>query len=107
MLIRDDLDTLQKVNVFHMLLADLSNLDSALIHPVITSQLMMSNLEKCLAVTHFRSYQNVATLVALKDVSHYQAHSMLARALFELAVDLELMEREIGSEEKVICFHEL
>lgn len=67
----------------------------------------MSNREKCFAVVHIRAHNNVASLLALKHVAHYQAHSMLARSLFELAVDLALLEAEAGTEEKVLCFHEL
>ncbi len=107
MLIRDELDAMQKVNVFHSLLQNLWDLDLKSIFWVVSNQLSMTRREKCIAVIHIRSHNNVTSILGLKHFAHYQAHSMLARTLFELAVDLALLDANSGAEERMLCFQQL
>ena len=45
----------------------------------------------CFRLLYYRTVNNVASLISLNNQKHFQAHTILSRALFELNVDLKLM----------------
>jgi hypothetical protein len=70
----------------------LHGFDTLEVHGVITSLLSPTQEESCHVATYLRSRTNVESLLELKTSKHVQAIAMIARALFELAVDLRLLE---------------
>src|SRR5205085_12307415 len=71
---------------------------------VIHTLLAISDREKCFIATYRRGSSNVATLLELKWPKDFQAINMLARALFELAVDARLINVVPKASEKMIAF---
>jgi Family of unknown function (DUF5677) len=53
--------------------------------------------EECYITTYYRARSNVSSLLELKAPKHFQAIGMLARGLFELAVDMALLESTQGA----------
>jgi len=71
---------------------------------VIRSLLLTSDRERCFIGTHHRFNGNVATLLELKQAKHFQAIAMLARGLFELAVDIRLIDAIPDGPRKMLEF---
>jgi hypothetical protein len=51
--------------------------------------------------TYYRARANIETLLEFKQPKHFQAIAMLARGLFELAVDIRLIDVIPNSETKM------
>jgi hypothetical protein len=97
--------TSQQMNgVFFAMLKSLDEFDEREVRGVIGTLLSPSDRETCFIATYRRASANVATLLELKVAKHFQASSMLARALFELAVDIRLINVLPDSCEKMIAF---
>ena len=60
--------------------------------------------EQCFIGTYYRTLGNIETLLVLNKSLHFQALTMLARALFELAVDVRLLEMIPNGWEKMVAF---
>lgn len=58
-------------------------------------------------VTYLRVQRNVDSMIELKHVAHFQALSMIARSIFELSVDLRLMQSVPEASERMRCFQSL
>ncbi len=76
------------LSVSHGMLISLRKFDEAEVEPVCRGQLSLSPLEECQAVQYLRVQRNIDSMIALAHVAHFQALSMLARSIFELAIDL-------------------
>ena len=59
--------------------------------------------EQCFIGTYYRTLGNIETLLVLNKSLHFQALTMLARALFELAVDVRLLEMIPNGWEKMVA----
>ena len=60
--------------------------------------------DTCFLAIYHRTAANVFSLSKLNGHQHFQAITMLARNLFELSVDLKLIDNIPGSIEKMIAF---
>jgi hypothetical protein len=63
--------------------------------------------EKCIILIYWRTAANVMSLSKLNGHQHFQAITMIARSLFELSVDLKLLDKIPDSVEKMIAFVEV
>jgi hypothetical protein len=63
--------------------------------------------EKCIILIYWRTAANVMSLSKLNGHQHFQAITMIARSLFELSVDLKLLDKIQDSVEKMIAFVEV
>jgi len=90
-------------DLFFTVLKSLEQFDQLEVRGVIETLLSPSDREQCFIASYRRSTANVATLLELKAAKHFQAISMLARALFELAVDIRLIDVIPNSCEKMIA----
>jgi hypothetical protein len=70
----------------------LHKFDQQEVKGVIRTLLSTSERERCFIATYYRASGNVASLLELKEPKHFQAIAMLARSLFELAVDIKLID---------------
>lgn len=73
-------------------LISVHNFDDLEVHPVIDGLLSPTEEECCYIATYIRVVSNVKSLIRLDASKDFQAIAMIARAIFELAVDLKLME---------------
>ncbi len=86
------------------MLKSVAKFDELEVNGVIRTLLGASDREKCFIATYIRSSANVATLMELKHPRHFQAINMLARTMFELAVDIRLIDVIPNGSQKMIAF---
>jgi hypothetical protein len=89
---------------FFTMLKSLEQFDELEVRNVLAGLLSPSEREKCFITIYHRTTANVSTLLELKKPKHFQAISMRSRALFELAVDIRLIDTLPQSCEKMIAF---
>ncbi len=89
---------------FYSVLKSLREFDQIEINGVIENLLSKTDREQCFIATYYRGVANVETLLTLESVRHFQAVAMLARGLFELAVDMRLLDGVPGGPDKMILF---
>jgi hypothetical protein len=77
---------------FYTQVKSLHAFDTLEVRGVINSLLSKTQEEECHLATYIRTQGNVESLLLLQHQKHVQAIAMLARALFELAVDARLLE---------------
>jgi hypothetical protein len=77
---------------FYTQVKSLHGFDSLEVRCVIDNLLSKTQEESCYIATYIRTIGNVESLLQLKTSKDVQAISMIARAIFELAVDARLLE---------------
>ena len=90
--------------LFYNVVKSLREFDQYEVDGVVGTLLSKTNREQCFIATYYRCAGNVDTLLTLEHVRHFQAVAMLARGLFELAVDMRLLEVVPGGSDKMILF---
>ena len=96
----------REVGRLQAVLASLHDFDNAEMLPVVKSLLAPSDHEQCFVAAYYRTVANVRTLMTFKDASHFQAIAMLARAMFELDVDVRLIPYDGKAIEKIYAFRD-
>jgi hypothetical protein len=97
-------DALKTSGQFFAVLKSVAKFDELEVSGVIRSQLLPTEREKCFIAIYLRGSANVVTLMELKHQKHFQAINMLARTLFELAVDIRLIKVIPRAIEKMVAF---
>jgi hypothetical protein len=100
-------DPLKATEQFYTMVKSVREFDKTEVRGVIRTLLSKTDREECFIGTYYRSAANVETLLALKSAKHCQAISMLARALFELAVDIRLIDVLPDGPAKMIAFSDV
>jgi len=77
---------------FYTQVKSLHSFDNLEVGCVIGNLISRTQEEDCHLATYIRTQGNVKSLLLLQASKHVQAIAMLARALFELAVDVRLLE---------------
>jgi hypothetical protein len=77
--------------LFYWMLKSLNQFNIAEIKGVTDSLISPTDHENCFIGTYYRAIGNVETLLAIENSKGFQAAAMLARSLFELAVDIRLL----------------
>jgi hypothetical protein len=93
-----------EVGRFQAVLGSLGEFDNAEVHPIVEALLSPTEREKCFIVGYYRAVASVRSLLMFQDASHFQAIAMLARALFELAVDLRFIDVEADAIAKLYAY---
>lgn len=108
--------TLQATGRFYAMVDSLHKFDEQEVKAVIRTLLSTSERERCFIATYYRASGNAASLIELKQPKHFQAIAMLTRSLFELAVDIKLIDlipdstikiREFTDVEKLRSAHKI
>lgn len=86
------LPPLPDVGRFAAALQGLQNLDNGEILPIVKTVLAPTPREECFIAAYYRTVANARSLLELKNAAHFQAVGMLARCMFELAVDIALID---------------
>ncbi len=97
-------DPLQATDRFYTMVKSLSEFEKMEVRGVIETLLSTSARERCFIGTYYRATANIATLLELKKPKHCQAIAMLARGLFELAVDIRLIDLIADGPTKIMEF---
>ncbi len=88
----------------HGVLLSILKFDNTEVRPRIDAASAQTPAEQCTIGTYLRTLANVRTLVTLKDASSFQAIAMIARALFEFAVDIRLQQQVADGADKAMAF---
>jgi hypothetical protein len=95
------------VERFFTVLKSLNEFDKMEVQGVIAGQLSRSSREDCVHGLYLRARANVQSLLSLKQAMDIQAIVMLARNLFELSVDMKLLNVIPMAIEKMFAFSEV
>ncbi|MEA2343429.1 MAG: hypothetical protein QOF63_1598 [Thermoanaerobaculia bacterium] len=98
---------MQFVAKFHRALISLERFDSEYVRPRVGTTDNHPPREFAIVTTYLRSLAHVRTLIDLNDGRHFQATSIVARALFELAVEIPLIEKVEDGPEKHRIFSDV
>ena len=95
----------QEVQRTYAVVKSLSQFDQSEVRGILTSLIGDKTAEEiCHLSCYFRAVANIESLLTLENVRDFQATAMLARSLFEIAVDLRLLTLFPDGAEKMIVF---
>jgi hypothetical protein len=97
-------DILKTTARFQAVLQSIAKFDELEVKGVVRTLLATTDQDKGFIATYHRASANVATLLELKHPMHFQAINMLARTMFELAVDIRLINAIPNGSEKMLAF---
>jgi len=97
-------DGLKTTEQFYAMVKSLREFDKLEVNGVIETLLSKTDRDQCFIGTYYRAVANVETLLSLKSAKDAQAIAMLARGLFELAVDVRLIGTIQDGPAKMIAF---
>lgn len=100
-------DEATAVERFFTVLKSLNEFDKMEIQGVVAGQLGKSDRENRVYGLYLRARANVQSLLALKQAMDFQAIVMLARNLFELSVDVKLLDVVPDAVDKFFVFSEV
>jgi hypothetical protein len=92
---------------FYHLVKSYNNFDRLEVFGIIQSQLLLTHEESCFVTTYYRARGNIETMLEIKNAKHFQAAAMLARGVFELAVDIRMLEVTPNGWIKMLAFDEV
>ena len=95
---------MEEVAKFYRAICVLEEFDCQELRGVVKGMLSLTEQEKCFVGTYYRAALEVHSLVALNHPKHFQAIAQLSRTLFELAVDMRLLETVDRGSEKMMAF---
>jgi len=81
--------------------------DKTEVNGVIQTLLSLTPRDNCFIGTYYRTLGNVETLLRMDKAKDFQAIAMLARALFELAVEIRLLEKLPDGWGKMLAYSDL
>ncbi|HWB97842.1 MAG TPA: DUF5677 domain-containing protein [Bryobacteraceae bacterium] len=88
---------------FFSTLTSLNNFDKLEIRNVIRGLLSPTQRETCFISNYYRAFANVESILALNHVKHVQGIASAARGLFEIAVDVALIDHIPQGPEKMLA----
>jgi hypothetical protein len=97
-------DRVRNINNFFSGIERLNEFDQVEIRNVVSSQLKPSLRETFVTLNYHRATLNIELLLTLTDTKQFQAIAMLARSVFELAVELKLMSVIADAANKIHVF---
>jgi Family of unknown function (DUF5677) len=100
-------DATKRVEYFYSILKSIHEYSISEIKGVLGTLISPSLEEQCYVALYYRTWCDVESLLALKNIQHFQALGMLARALYELSVDLELITKVENAPNKMGHFTDI
>lgn len=97
----------EDTKMFYQVLIDLEAFDKQFIRPVIGSQLGLTERENCFLASYHRAGLDLNSAIKLNDARHFQAVAKIARGLFELAVEIRLIDVIPDAVPKMVAFQRL
>lgn len=92
------------IHSFHAALRNLEKLEHEDFREAIKCQFRPTLRERYLTVNYHRAAFNVEMMVAIKDTKQFQTLSLLARTIFELAVEMKSIVRDPDAAKKIELF---
>lgn len=94
-------------NPFYHVLIDLEAFNQRFVVGVPERIKRPQKRERCFLITYYRSVLNINSIIVLNNAVHFQAIAMLARNLFELAVEIRLIDLIPNGVHKMVVFEQL
>jgi hypothetical protein len=91
---------------FYKMLKSLDDFNEKEISGVVFGQVSPTSREQCFLGNYLRAIANVKTLLKFNNVADSQAIAMIARSVFELAIEIELIDHIQNAPEKIFAFVE-
>ena len=98
---------LPDIGRYAAVLHGLQNLDNGEILPIVKGLLAPTPREECFIAGYYRMLANARTLLELNNASHFQGIAMLARCMFELVVDIALIDHVPDAITKIYAYARL
>lgn len=92
---------------FYTILKNLNEFDKREIRGVVRGLLAKTDRDNCFIGSYYRAAANAETLLSLKSAKDLQAIAMVARGLFELAVDVKLIDVIPDAVKKIATFSDV
>ena len=92
---------------YYTMLKSLNEFDKQEIRGVVEGLLAKTDRDKCFIGFYYRGKANVESLLSLKNAKDIQAITMVARCLFELAVDMKLIDVIPHAVQKIAAFSDV
>ena len=89
------------------MIKSLNQFDQQKVRGVVGGLLSKTDRDHCFVGIYYRAKANVESLLSLTYVRDVQASLMIARSLFELAVDMELIDMIPDAVKKIAAFSEV
>ena len=89
------------IHSFHAALRNLDKLERDDFREVIKSLFNPTLRERYITVNYHRAAFNVEMMIAIKDTKQFQTLSLLARTIFELAVEIRSIIRDADAAKKI------
>jgi hypothetical protein len=100
-------EVLDLVGRLHGVLINLHRFDELEVCGVVKGLLSPTPRDICFTGLYYRTSANAATLGLLKEAQHFQAISNVARTMFELSVDVRLLDAVPDAVEKMLSFSDV
>ena len=91
----------------YTMLKSLNAFDKQELRGVVRGLLAKTDRDTCFIGNYYRAVANVETLLSLKSAKDLQAIAMVARGLFELAVDIKLIDAIPEAVQKLLAFSDV
>jgi hypothetical protein len=92
---------------YYTMLKSLNEFDKQEVRGVVAGLLAATDRDKCFVGLYYRGKANIESLLSLKNVKDVQAIAMVARCLFELAVDIKLIDVIPDAVQKIVAFSDV
>ena len=92
---------------FYHLVKSYNSFDKIEILGVLQSLLSTTDEENCFIGTYYRARANVETMLEITNAKHFQAVAMLARGMFELALDIKMLKVTPNAWIKISAFRDV
>jgi hypothetical protein len=91
---------------FFTMLRSIDEYNEKELRGILMNQVLPTLREQCFLGNYLRSIANVKTLLKLTNVSDCQAVAMIARSIFETAIEIALIDKIDRAPEKIVAFSE-
>lgn len=100
-------EAIREGEIWYAVLRSLAKFDELEVSGVVNGLLSPTLPEECVISIYYRASANVSSLLELKTPKHFQAIGMLARSMFELAVDIAILDQVQGAPIKMRVFQDV
>jgi hypothetical protein len=91
----------------YTVIKSLNEFDKKEIHGVMSGLVAETERDRCFKGIYLRAKANVESLLSLRYAKDFQAIAMITRSLFELAVDIKLIDQIRDAIVKIVAFSEI
>jgi hypothetical protein len=94
----------ERAEQFYAVIKSIREFDRQKLTGILQGLINPTEREQCFLATYYRAAGNIESLLVLNGPKHFQAAAMLARALYELAVDIKLIDKIAGGWARMVFF---